>query len=123
MIQLFSRVVEQTINQSRLNLPTKHHGGTDNGLTALLTRQAWRQELPCIDGLRKAVKDGAVPEEIGAHGDHNIHRHLMLRCSGKQQGHKSIRFIAVVLLTIAKNLFELVHQQQEIGAFWQGGVV
>src|SRR4029450_10553849 len=71
------------IDQSRLNLPAKHHGGTNNGLTALLTRQAWRQELPCIDGLRQAVKDGAVPEEIGAHGHHNIHRHVMLRCSGK----------------------------------------
>ena len=86
----------------------------------MLTRQAWRQELPCIDGLRQAVKDGAVPEEIGAHGHHNIRTGTSCCSAGKQQGHKGIRLIAVALLTIAKNLFELIHQQQEIGALWQG---
>ena len=79
------------------------------------------KKLTAIDHLGQTLELPAVADEIGAHGEHDVDRHIGLRDRFEKHADKFVGHFLLRLagLVEAKDLLELVDDQQEVGVLSQ----
>src|SRR5262245_6468027 len=126
LIRIVTNIVQAGRDQCWLSLTLEHLEWTSDGILELFPCQSRGKKLALVDGFRQITKGIAIAHEIRPHGNDNVHGKLRLFGGRKQEineggclipflVHCPVRIRGLVrLLSVAeaKNLLELVHQQQ-----------
>ena len=87
--------------------------------------------MPLVNGLRESGKFRAVAQEVGAHGKHNVNGQVRVVPGIQQQTHERSYFLIALSVgsarrfepAVAKQLLELVDDNQEIGSVGEVSVL
>ena len=112
-------VVEQPVDQRRLDIDVADLGRPADRLAAILAGHARRQEHAGVDGVGQAFDQRAGAEILGAHRDRHVDAGVRLARAFKQQRDEGFGLFAAVIVLVAEQLLELVDQQQQVGALAQ----
>ena len=96
LVHVVADVVEQALHQARRDAPTAHADGAGDHRLQLVAGQARDQVLAVADRLGQVAEARAVAEEVRAHGDDDVHRHVGLLRRFEQQLDEGRRFISGV---------------------------
>ena len=114
LIGVVSRVVEQELDEPRLDVDAGEQQRLLDRLLPLLARQAGYQVLAAVERLRQPVVAGAVAEEVGAHREHDVDRHVERLRGLEQQAHEEdVVAAAPALGFVPEQLLELVHDEEK----------
>jgi len=123
LVRIVTHVIDEAGEQGGLDVGAAYTGGAEDGGAAVVPAHPRHQVLSAVDGFGQAGEAGAVAEEVGAHGQHDVDRRI-LGAGLEQQvdeggGRGFVGGRNVVKLAVAEEFFELVHDHQELGAFGQ----
>ena len=112
-------VVEQPVDQCRLDLDVADLGRPDDRFAAMLAGHARRQEHAGVDRVGQAFDQRAGSEIFGAHRDRHIDARVRLARAFEQQRDESLGLFTAGIVLVAEQLLELVDQQQQVAALGQ----
>ena len=78
LVGVVAHVIEQPVDQVRGDFRPPHCHRPCNRAAPLISGHPGDQVLAVIQGFRYVAKLGAVPQEIGPHGEHDINRRGLL---------------------------------------------
>ena len=119
LVGVVADVVEQALHEARRDAPAAHADRTgDRRLHSSRVRRGVRYWLSLIASGSPANLC-AVPEEVGAHGEHDVHRHVGLLRGREQQLHEGLGLVvgpasALGEVREAEDLLELVDEDQHV---------
>jgi hypothetical protein len=113
-----THIMEQDLDQSRLDLPVTPFGRLFNGAPQVI--HAHRSDVFLMTGYRltQQVKLCAMCVEVGAHGDHDYRPAVGLERSSQHIFHESVLF--GLIATEREQFFELIDHKQ--GMFRTGNI-
>ncbi len=117
LIGLLTEIVQQPLQQPRCDLSAGDLDRPFDDALVLLASQPRNQELAPIDHLGQAFELTALADEVGTHRQHDVDRHFLLRRRFQQQADELVGGFLLRLAGFveAKDLLELVDDQQEVG--------
>jgi hypothetical protein len=125
LVRIVADVIEQAEDEAGADRRAAHRHRPGDGDAALLAAHAWDQELPVVHRLGEAGELGAVADEVGAHGEDDVDRRLLLVRRFEEQAHEGRRLLVRVLdprvALEAEELLELVDQQQHVVVLGDAG--
>ena len=118
LIRLITEVVEQSLQQARREGAAGDADGAFDGALELLAGHPRDQVFAAVHGLGEVLELRAVADEIRAHGEHDVDRHVLLRGRLEQHAHELVRRVALgrAALVEAEDLLELIDDEQEVRA-------
>ncbi len=124
LIRLLTEIVQQSLQQPRRDLSAGDLDRPFDDPFVLLAIQTRNQELAPIDHLGQAFELTALADEVGTHRQHDVDRHFLLRRRFQEQADELVGGFLLHLAGFveAKDLFELVDDEQEVGPFAQVGL-
>ena len=125
LIGLLTEIVREPLQQPRRDLSAGDLDRPFDDPLVLLAIQPRNQELAPIDHLGQAFELTALADEVGTHRQHHVDRHFLLRRGFQQQADELVGGFLLRLAGFveAKDLLELVDDQQEVGALAQVGLL
>ena len=112
-------VVEQPVDQRRLDLEAANGGRPGDRVAHLLAAHARREIEALVDRLGEAVDQRRRAEIFGAHGDRDVDARFAERRARafKQQRDEGLRLLPLGIVAVAEQLLELVDEEEQVGAF------
>src|ERR1700682_5261385 len=118
LVMVVTEVVEQPQNQALGYFASGYADRAHDGGSQVVAGHAWHNVQACVDNLGQPGELHTVADEVGAHGQHNVNRHVVLACGFQKQLEKGYSFVPGVLdvFTSAKaeQLLELVYHHEKI---------
>ena len=72
MVGVVADIVEKALGQAVADLATAYRDRSFDGLPALAAIEAGDKVFAFVDGFGQPSELGAVSEEVGAHGEHDV---------------------------------------------------
>ena len=117
VIGVLGGVVQQPLHERRMDGRILLLQRPFDGFLLLQARHAWDQVVAIVQRFRQPAKLGALSEEVGSHGQQDVHGDLALVHRVQQEVDEERRRVAAVLCdgagAEAEEFLELVHHQQE----------
>jgi hypothetical protein len=120
LVGVIAHVVEQPLHQARGHRHRlaagrrAHRHRPHDGLAALAAAHAGDEVLAVVDRFGQIPKLGAIPQKVGAHGQHHVNRGCPAAGRLQQQVDKGRGLLAPAHTLKAEQLLKLVHHQQQV---------
>ena len=107
------KIVQQAVDQSGLEREPAYSGWPLDRLPDFLPCHAWRQVEARVDPLRQPREQRAGTQELRPHRHHDVDRDIRRLRAFQQQRDECLRLLVAGVVSVTKQLLELVDQEQQ----------